>query len=61
MHHKFAVVDSAILLTGSFNWTRAAASKNVENCLVTSAPEAVAAYAAEFEKLWSNFTEHLQM
>ena len=61
MHHKFAVIDSAIVLTGSFNWTRAAAAKNVENLLVTSAPEAVAAYAAEFEKLWSSFSEHLGM
>lgn len=52
MHHKFAVFDDARLLTGSFNWTRAASGSNHENVLVTSEPALVAAYRAEFEKLW---------
>src|SRR5262249_29551038 len=38
MHHKFAVLDGATLLTGSYNWTRGAARDNEENLIVTSEP-----------------------
>ena len=31
MHHKFALVDGAWLLNGSFNWTRSASVNNEEN------------------------------
>eukprot|EP00322_Chrysochromulina_rotalis_P023138 CAMPEP_0115832150 /NCGR_PEP_ID=MMETSP0287-20121206/2509_1 /TAXON_ID=412157 /ORGANISM="Chrysochromulina rotalis, Strain UIO044" /LENGTH=636 /DNA_ID=CAMNT_0003285525 /DNA_START=18 /DNA_END=1928 /DNA_ORIENTATION=- len=61
MHNKFALVDSKLLLTGSFNWTNSASSRNFENVLVTSETQAVAAYAAEFDRLWRDFTEHLGM
>ena len=36
MHHKFAVLDGSRLLTGSYNWTRSAATHNEENLIVTS-------------------------
>ena len=48
MHHKFAVVDGSVLLTGSFNWTHAAHERNCENLLVTDDAYFVARYAAEF-------------
>ncbi len=51
MHHKFAVVDSFWLLSGSFNWTRSASRYNQENVLVTNDRAAVAAYEKEFERL----------
>ena len=35
MHHKFALVDGAWLLNGSFSWTRSASVNNEENLLVT--------------------------
>ena len=39
------VIDSATILTGSFNFTKAAEEKNAENLLViTDAPELVTAY-----------------
>jgi len=56
MHHKFALFDKRILLTGSYNWTRSAALKNDENFLVTSDPELLKAYSRMFEKLWRNFS-----
>lgn len=52
MHHKFALVDGRVLLTGSFNWTHAAHQRNQENLLVTDEPYFVARYGAEFEKAW---------
>lgn len=51
MHHKFAVIDGAQVITGSFNWTRGS-SFNHENILISADPSVVAAYAQEFERLW---------
>jgi phosphatidylserine/phosphatidylglycerophosphate/cardiolipin synthase-like enzyme len=52
MHHKFALFDQRLLLTGSYNWTRAAAAENEENLIVSDEPKLIAAFTAEFEKLW---------
>ncbi len=52
MHHKFAVIDKEYLMTGSYNWTRSAASYNHENLLLTSDEGVVKEYLKEFEKLW---------
>jgi len=48
MHHKFAIIDDAHLLTGSFNWTY---NSNAENILVTTHSSFVNAYLREFENL----------
>ena len=55
MHHKFALFDGATLLTGSYNWTRGADRDNEENFVVTTEPDLVRAFAAEFDKLWQRF------
>lgn len=55
MHHKFAVFDRRILLTGSFNWTRSASLGNHENLLVTDDPRLVKPFNKEFERLWKKF------
>ena len=52
MHHKFAVVDREVLLTGSYNWTRSAAKYNEENILVTRERGVVAEFQKEFDRLW---------
>ncbi|WP_400193090.1 phospholipase D-like domain-containing protein [Hymenobacter sp. B81] len=52
MHHKFAVADHALVLTGSYNWTRSAALYNLENVLITDDPALVQPYDAEFARLW---------
>ncbi len=57
MHHKFAVVDDKIVLTGSYNWTRSAATRNEENILVTNHKPTVKAYMKEFEELWEMMKE----
>jgi phosphatidylserine/phosphatidylglycerophosphate/cardiolipin synthase-like enzyme len=46
-HNEVMVIDSATILTGSFNFTKAAEEKNAENLLVIKdAPELVQVYAA---------------
>jgi cardiolipin hydrolase len=53
MHHKFAILDGATLLTGSYNWTRGAARDNEENLIVTDEPRLVNPFALTFEHLWA--------
>ncbi len=55
MHHKFAVFDDTLLLTGSYNWTRSASEYNQENILETNDPKAIDQYKKEFERLWAAF------
>lgn len=55
MHHKFAVFDQHLLLTGSFNWTRSATAYNQENVVVTSEPRLVRAFRDTFGDLWEKF------
>lgn len=52
MHHKFAVIDDEVLLTGSYNWTRSAAHYNYENILVTNDAAVVKRYLDCFQSLW---------
>ena len=52
MHHKFAVIDGHIALSGSYNWTRGAAQYNAENLLITSRSRLIGLFSAQFELLW---------
>lgn len=54
MHHKFAVIDGALLLNGSYNWTRGAARDNHENFLVTSDPTLISQFSRRFDQLWES-------
>nr|XP_037286669.1 mitochondrial cardiolipin hydrolase-like [Rhipicephalus microplus] len=55
MHHKFALVDRELLISGSFNWTRQAITGNHENLIMTSEPDLVDSYTREFTRLWELF------
>ena len=49
-HNKVMVIDSATVITGSFNFTKAAEAKNAENLLIlTEAPDLVKAYEANIQ------------
>jgi phosphatidylserine/phosphatidylglycerophosphate/cardiolipin synthase-like enzyme len=49
-HSKVMVIDSATIITGSFNFTKKAETSNVENLLVIKdAPELVQAYEAHVQ------------
>ncbi|MFT7619400.1 MAG: cardiolipin hydrolase [Planctomycetota bacterium] len=56
MHHKFAVFDRELSLTGSYNWTRSAARYNHENILLSYDPEIAAALLREFDALWRSYS-----
>ncbi len=47
-HNKVMVIDQALVITGSFNFTKAAESRNAENLLVIDDPALAAAYARNF-------------
>jgi mitochondrial cardiolipin hydrolase len=53
MHHKFAILDGARLLNGSYNWTRSAAEVNEENLIDTGDAGLIRAFQAEFDSLWA--------
>lgn len=51
MHHKFCVIDDKIAITGSYNWTYYAETRNVENIVITDNPDIVNRFSIEFERL----------
>lgn len=57
MHHKFALFDEQITVTGSYNWTRSAAMYNHENILVTNSTNVLREFTKMFNKLWQEFPE----
>jgi phosphatidylserine/phosphatidylglycerophosphate/cardiolipin synthase-like enzyme len=55
MHNKYCLIDSEVLITGSFNWTSQAVSTNQENLIIIQDPHFVREYQANFEQLWEQF------
>lgn len=56
LHHKFAVVDRKLVITGSHNWSQAANYKNDETVLIIENPQIAAHYVREFERLYDDAT-----
>ncbi|MEY2644390.1 MAG: hypothetical protein RLZZ611_1039 [Cyanobacteriota bacterium] len=52
LHHKFAVIDSKTVITGSFNWSPSAAHQNDEVLLVIESPLLAAHFSREMDRLW---------
>jgi cardiolipin hydrolase len=52
MHHKYAIFDQKRLLTGSYNWTRSAATSNEENFIVTGDGRLLGLFRRSFDQLW---------
>ena len=55
MHHKFAIFDGRLLVTGSYNWTRSADEYNEENYVISGDQRLIHRYLEMFEKLWEKF------
>lgn len=56
MHHKFAIIDEAVVVTGSFNWTSQAVKNNQENILFFENKGLAKQYTDEYNRLWNEFT-----
>ena len=53
MHHKFAVMDDQLLMTGSFNWSNNAQQNNFENMIYTTSSSHIKGFAQEFADVYS--------
>lgn len=49
-HNKIMVIDRAVVITGSFNFTKAAEEVNAENLLVIRDSGLAAKYAANWQE-----------
>lgn len=56
MHHKFAIVDRELVISGSMNFTHKGFCTNMENFMLSDHPSVVGPFREEFERLWRNFT-----
>ena len=52
MHHKVIIIDKAIVITGSYNFTNSAANYNDENVLIIHSPEVATLFMDEFERVY---------
>lgn len=53
-HHKYAVLDARIVVTGSYNWTIQGDIANHENVVVLRNEAAARAFQEDFEKTWQD-------
>lgn len=56
MHHKFMLIDGKRLMVGSYNFTNDSEFRNHEAAIFTNNKVLINAFAAEFERLWSQCT-----
>ena len=56
LHHKFAIIDDNIVITGSHNWSASANYKKDETLLIITNPLITKHYQQEFERLYNNST-----
>lgn len=53
-HNKIIIIDREIVITGSFNFTKAAETKNAENLLIIKSSE----LAQKYLDNWTNHKQH---
>ena len=53
MHHKVIILDGKTVITGSYNFSRNAETRNDENVLILHNPQIAAAYLAEFKHIYT--------
>jgi phosphatidylserine/phosphatidylglycerophosphate/cardiolipin synthase-like enzyme len=56
-HNKVIIIDSETVITGSFNFTKAAQTQNAENLLIIRDP----ALAAQYTTNWEAHRQHSQL
>jgi phosphatidylserine/phosphatidylglycerophosphate/cardiolipin synthase-like enzyme len=53
MHDKVFIIDKAVVVTGSYNFSASAENSNDENAIIIHDPAIAAAYYAEWERVWA--------
>ncbi|MBM3152659.1 MAG: DUF1669 domain-containing protein [Chloroflexi bacterium] len=53
MHHKALIIDASIVVTGSYNFSASAETRNDENLLVIYSPVIAAAFMEEFWRVYA--------
>lgn len=53
-HHKYAVLDAKIVVTGSYNWTVMGDIANHENVVVLRQEPAARSFQEDFDKTWQD-------
>lgn len=56
MHHKFCIIDQAVLLTGTANYTYNGFHKNNESIFLIDQSDIISEFLSEFERLAAQFT-----
>ena len=52
MHHKVIIIDDSVVITGSYNFSKNAGTRNDENVLIIESGEITSAYTEEFRRLY---------
>lgn len=53
-HNKVMVIDQRVVVTGSFNFTNSADSRNAENLLILDSPSLASRYHANWQDHWAH-------
>jgi phosphatidylserine/phosphatidylglycerophosphate/cardiolipin synthase-like enzyme len=53
LHHKVFIIDRSIVVTGSYNFSASAETRNDENVVVFYSPEIAELFLAEFERVYA--------
>ena len=57
MHNKFCLFDNSLVITGSYNWTYSAETRNAENVILTDDNAVCQDYNDYFTRLWDGSQE----
>ncbi len=57
LHHKVIIIDNRIVITGSFNFSDSANTKNSENVIIIDNAEIAKRYLDEFQRVWKEASD----
>jgi phosphatidylserine/phosphatidylglycerophosphate/cardiolipin synthase-like enzyme len=50
-HNKFCVIDGAIVIMGSWNWSNSAQKQDNSNVIITECPDVIQAFEAAYQRI----------
>ena len=53
-HNKVMIIDESVVITGSFNFTNSAATRNAENFLILKSNDLAQRYKSEWQLHWAH-------